>query len=278
MPRPPTDLSGLPSVDASLYYLDARPADKPAFYIRMRLPEDHRKGPRLGPREMSIYDARSLVDELSVDVEGVELVAHPHDFADFYDPGAVRAAYYPLVEQLVRERVGARRVLAFDHNLRSESLARRGEHDAQTPVRFVHNDYTDDSAPQRVRDLLPGEAEGLLERRFAVLNVWRPIHAPVQTSPLAVCDAQTLAEADLVAMDLIYPDRLGEVQSVCFDPDHRWFHFSAMRPDEAMLLKCFDSARDGRARFTAHTAFDDPGSPPDAPARESVEVRTLAFF
>ena len=142
----------------------------------------------------------------------------------------------------------------------------------------MHNDYTDESAPQRVRDLLPDEAEALLARRFAVINVWRPIHAPVQASPLAVCDARTLAEAHLVSMDLIYPDRLGEVQSVCFDPDHRWFHFSGMGPDVAMLLKCFDSARDGRARFTAHTAFDDPGSPPDAPARESVEVRTLAFF
>ena len=44
-----------------------------------------------------------------------------------------------------------------------------------------------------------------------------------------------------------------------------------------MLLKCFDSDP-GRARFTAHTAFDDPTSRPDAPARESIEVRTLVFF
>jgi hypothetical protein len=51
-----------------------------------------------------------------------------------------------------------------------------------------------------------------------------------------------------------------------------------MRPDEVMLLKCFDSARDGRARFTAHSAFDDPNTRENAPPRESIEVRTLAFF
>ena len=50
-----------------------------------------------------------------------------------------------------------------------------------------------------------------------------------------------------------------------------------MQADEALLLKCFDSARD-HARFTAHTAFDDETSPPDAPTRESIEVRTFAFF
>ena len=278
MNNPSADRAASSAVDARLHYLVSRPTDKPAFYIRMPVPTPRRQGPQLGPRTMAIHDARGLAGELSVDAEGVELVTHGHDFADFYDPDAVRASYYPAVEQLVRERVGARRTLAFDHNLRSQVLADRGEHDAQTPVRFVHNDYTDESAPQRVRDLLPDEAEGLLQRRFAVINVWRPIHAPVQATPLAVCDAQSLSEGQLVAMDLIYPDRRGEVQSVCYDPKHRWLYFRDMQPHEAMLIKCFDSARDGRARYTAHTAFDDPTTPMDAPARESLEVRTLAFF
>ena len=121
------------------------------------------------------------------------------------------------------------------------------------------------------------EAESLLRNRFAVINVWKPIRGPVQESPLAVCDAQSIRPQDLVATDLRYKDRTGEIYSLTYSPDHRWFYFSSMRADEAMLLKCFDSATSG-ARFTAHTAFDDPTSPADAPARESIEVRTLAFF
>jgi hypothetical protein len=169
-------------------------------------------------------------------------------------------------------------VVAFDHNLRSRALAKAKLHQAQMPVVFAHNDYTESSAPQRVRDLLPDEAESLLRRRFAVINVWRPTRAPVEESPLAVLDAQSMGPNDLVAMDLIYADRMGEVQSLLYDARHRWLYYPHVTPDEALLLKCYDSARDGRARFTAHTAFTDPNTKAGAVPRESVEVRTLAFF
>jgi hypothetical protein len=130
-----------------------------------------------------------------------------------------------------------------------------------------------------VRDLLEAEeAEERLKHRFAVINVWRPIRGPVQEAPLAVCDAQSLAPQDFVAMDLKYRDRTGEVYSVTFSPNHRWFYFPNMQKNEALLLKCYDSLEDGRARFTAHSAFDDPTSLPDAAARESIEARTLVFF
>ena len=56
------------------------------------------------------------------------------------------------------------------------------------------------------------------------------------------------------------------------------YYFPKMQADEAVLIRCFDSAREGAARFSAHTGFDDPTSPPDAPSRESIEVRTLVFF
>jgi hypothetical protein len=50
-----------------------------------------------------------------------------------------------------------------------------------------------------------------------------------------------------------------------------------MTVDEALLLKCFDSRIDGRARFAPHSAFADPTTPPNAPPRESIELRTLVF-
>jgi hypothetical protein len=179
---------------------------------------------------------------------------------------------------LVKEATGAARVLVFDHNVRCRPMAKRGENGAREPVKFAHNDYTLKSGPQRVRDLLPEEADELLKQRFAVINVWRPIRGPVMESPLAVCDAQTMEMKDFVPSDLLYRDRTGEVYSIAFNPHHRWYYFPRMRADEALLLKCYDSAADGRARFTAHTAFEDPTSPPQAPARESIEARTLVFW
>ncbi len=267
--------------DAPLNYLREPPAEKPAFYIHMPLPENARRGPQLGPRTMPIHDARQLDESPSLDAEGVELVEARSDFRsqhDFYDPDAVRTRYYPEIEALVKRETGADRVVAFDHNLRSRALAEANLHQAQLPVTFAHNDYTEDSGPQRVRDLLPKDAGKLLERRFAVINVWRPTRATVEESPLAVLDAQTMGPGDLVAMDLVYPDRVGEIQSLLFDAKHRWLYYSEMAPDEALLIKCFDSARDGRSRFTAHSAIVIPDTPPEATPRESIEVRTLAFF
>jgi hypothetical protein len=182
-----------------------------------------------------------------------------------------------VVEAFVRETVGAFRVHAFDHNLRSSDKEMTRGTPIQDPVWLVHNDYTEDSGPQRVRDLLPDEADFLLAGRFAVINVWKPIHAPVYQAPLAVCDAQTIRPEDCIETDLRYPDRTGEIYSFSYSDTHRWLYYPEMTPDETLLIKCYDSGKD-QSRFTAHTAIRDPGSPHDAPPRRSIEVRTLAFF
>lgn len=226
----------------------------------------------------SISNGRLILGDLSLDRQGFVLVNHDSAVRDFYDADEVRKLYYPEVEQLVKKATGAMRVVAFDHNVRCLPMAQRKENGAREPVKFAHNDYTLKSGPQRVRDLLPDEADELLKHSFAVINVWRPISEPVQESPIAVCDARTIDQSDWVTSDLRYRDRTGEVYSITFNPNHRWFYFPQMRRNEVILLKCYDSTDDGRARFTAHTAFDDPTSPPDAPARESIETRTLVFF
>ena len=145
------------------------------------------------------------------------------------------------------------------------------------PVTSVHNDYTVKSGPQRVRDLMREEAEELLRHRFEIVNVWRPIRGPLRDAPLAVCDATSVAFADFVPSDLVYRDRIGETYRVRYNPAHRWFYVPEMRADEAVLIKCYDSAEDGRARFTAHSAFEDPTAPAEVLPRESIELRTLVF-
>src|SRR3984893_3216164 len=152
------------------------------------------------------------------------------------------------------ERVtGAERVVLFDHIVRNPLLAERGEKGARSPAKFVHNDYTFKSAPHRVRDLLPEEADRLLKNRFAEVNVWRAIRGPIESSPLAVCDARSLSPGGVVPCDLVYRERRGETTRFTYNPTHRWYYFPRMERNEAILLKCYDSKDDGRARFTAHT-------------------------
>jgi hypothetical protein len=224
-----------------------------------------------------IHSARPVEAELSLDRNGFAVTRHESAVTNFYDAEEVRRVYYPEVERLVREFTGAVRVHVFDHNVRFRPMAKRRENGAQEPVRLAHNDYTLKSGPQRVRDLLPAEADALLRNRFAVMNVWRPIRGPVNESPLAVCDAQSMVQEDFVVHVLKYRDRDGEVYSVAYNPNHRWYYLPNQQKEEVLVFKGYDSDP-RRARFTAHSAFEDPTSPPDAAARESIEVRTLVFF
>ena len=144
---------------------------------------------------------------------------------------------------------------------------------------MIHSDYTEASAEKRLRDLLPGdEVEQRLQSRFAIVNVWRSIAGTVQQTPLTCCDAQTLAEGDVIASERRAKDRIGELELVSFNPNHRWYYYPDMTEKEVLLIKTYDSARDGRARRSVHTAFDNPLVPADAPPRESIESRRLVFF
>lgn len=264
-------------VETTLSYL-APMAERPRYYLYPPPDGQAWRNTRGDRRTVSVHDARNLEPAASLEREGFACARLDSGLADPYDGAAVRAVYYPEVEEFVAKQTGAERVLAFDHNVRNAERSGQGESGVSGPVRFVHNDYTESSGPQRVRDLLePGEAELRLARRFAVVNVWKPIRGPVRQTPLAVCDAQGLRPGDLIPTDLCYADRTGEVYSLTWSPEHRWFYYPDQLADEALLLKCYDSDAQ-RARFTAHTAFEPAGPLADGPARESIEVRTLAFF
>jgi len=229
-------------------------------------------------RPATIHNGRLIRDRLSLEREGFIFINHETRVSDFYNEDELRSVYYPEIERLVKDLTGAARVLIFDYTLRAEDDATRKEKNVREPVRRVHNDYTEWSGPQRVRDLMPEEAEMLLQRRFAVIQVWRPIKNPVKTAPLAIADARSLAPKDMIRTERRYPDRVGEIYHITFNPDHRWFYFPNMQRHEALVFKTYDSEKDGRARWTAHASFDDPTSPTAAPPRESIEIRALAFF
>jgi hypothetical protein len=230
------------------------------------------------PRRMVLHNGRLEADRFMLDREGFRFIRHDTKVTDFHDQDELRRVYYPEMEALVKAESGATRVVVFDHTLRTADDDEREARKIREVVQRVHNDYTEWSAQQRVRDLLPQEAEALLARRFAIVQVWRPIRYPVETFPLGICDARSVAPQDLVVSERRYPNRIGQTYAVTYNPDHRWYWFPLMRRDEALVFKVYDSLQDGRARWTAHTAFDDPTAPPQARPRESIEIRTLAFF
>ncbi|HLJ62536.1 MAG TPA: CmcJ/NvfI family oxidoreductase [Stellaceae bacterium] len=265
-------------VEGWLNYLEAG-IDKPFVYAYGPPPGEPARFGEIEPHLVAIHDGRPIRDALSLDIQGFMLQRQPTKIADFYNADEVKRVYYPEIEGLVQALTGAAKIVIFDHTVRNTDADLQRARGVREPAANVHNDYTEKSGPQRVRDLLPpDEAEARLKRRYIEINVWRPIAEPVLSWPLALCDARSLAPKDLVASERRYPDRVGEIYAVRYQPSHRWYYFPRMRRDEVVIIKCFDSLKDGRARLAVHTAFEDPTTPKSAPPRESIEVRLFAFF
>jgi hypothetical protein len=229
-------------------------------------------------REVEIRNGRAASAAFSLDENGFVLVKHKSAVRDFFDKAELERVYYPEVSELIAGVSGAARVVVFDHTLRSGDQAEREARLIREPLHSVHNDYTEWSAPNRVRELMGDEADTLLKRRFAIIQVWRAINQPIQCNPLAVADSKSIAPEDLLIAERRYPHRIGQTYRVKYSAQHRWFYFPQMARDEALVFKVFDSETDGRARFTPHTAFDDPSTPLGAAPRQSIEARALAFF
>jgi len=275
--RPRADT--LQAVEAELNYLRAGEG-RPVSYTFEPPPGMPWTSGALEPRRVTIRDARPLAaaGELSLDKSGFERIAHASALTDFSDDAAIRSIYYSESEQVLLKATGAEKVVVFDYTLRDSLSGSRATASLREPVRRVHNDQTFVSGPRRVRDHLPvDEAAQRIKHRFAIINLWRPLDV-VEQLPLALCDARSIAASDLVPSDLVYRDKVGETFSFTHNPAHRWYYFPKLRPDEALLLKIYDSRDDGTARLTAHTAFEDPTTPEGAAPRRSIELRALLFW
>src|ERR1700680_396109 len=270
-----SDLESLPYVEAQLNYLGPM-TERPRYYAYER---GERSNMAYAPHTMRIHDMRPISSDVSLDTQGFALVEQRSAVQDFWDDDEVRRVYYPEAARVIQQVTGASRVFIFDHlqRRRVAGLTDRTSGGPRQPATRVHVDHTANSGPQRVRDLMGDEAEELLRGRVQVINLWRPIRGPLRDAPLAVCDARTVDPDDLVPSDLVYRERVGETYSVTYNPAHRWFYATEMRPDEALLLKIADTRTDIPARFMPHTSFTDPTTPADAFPRESIELRTLVF-
>jgi hypothetical protein len=230
--------------------------------------------------KVNIHDIRGEESRYNLDKDAFAVVSNVPQSAekDFTDDASIEANYYPEVEQLLLANVpGSTKVVFFDHTIR-----RADPNSPRKAVKRVHIDQTAASAKERVKRHTGEDAEKLLQGRYRIINVWRPLNGPVLASPLAVASSYSVEDKDLIPIEHRYPDRTGETAGVVHNTAQKWNYLSGMRNDERLLLECFDSealkedssVQGGRV---PHTAFEDPRTPEGAPGRESIEVRTLVF-
>ena len=245
------------------------------------------------PIEVKILNGRDL--GMSVDRNGFAMVPHKFPRLDYYDESQVLSEYYPECCRLVKEMTGARKVYAFDHNIRAsvssttEPRSITGGNQVQTPVSLVHNDYTLTGAPQRIVNLSESpkvndtlrkllgdtplistvELSEIEKARYVFINVWRNIaEEPVQDMPLAMCNSQTYSPEDLVTYEIRYVDRVGENYLVKHNPEHEWVYYPEMTKDEAIILKVWDS----------HGAINSAGEPNSTwEEKQAVTPASFAF-
>jgi hypothetical protein len=251
----------------------------PVRYIDWPEMEHKAVPPQYRPHEMTIRDGRPLRNTFHLDVHGFVFVDHATRVENFMDEAERARVYDAEVQALIRKHSGASEVVVFDHTLRASDDETRGSSSIRPTVKSVHNDYTESSAPRRLREIVgDAEAERRFRKRFAIIQVWRPIRGKVLIDPLAICDGRSIPQKGFIRVERRYPYRTGEVYHISHNPAHEWYYFPEMTRDEALVFKVFDSDAAMPSRFTAHSAFDDPATPADAPPRESIETRTFAFF
>jgi hypothetical protein len=224
---------------------------------------------------MKVTDGRQISESFTFDKHGFQFLNHTTQISDFENESNIKENYYHEIVALVKATTGAKQVEIIDYTIRV-SEQQDGVRGIAT---HVHNDYTEQSAPGRLKKHL-GDIAGtdFLRKRVMQLNIWRPLTEPVRVAPLAIVDGSSVSRLDLVSCQLVYPNRIGAIYEVKHNPDHRWYYFSEMTNDEVILIKGYDSILDGRTRFAPHTAFHHPDTKASDAPRKSIEVRTIINF
>ena len=251
----------------------------PVRYIDWPEMEHKAIEPQYKQHEMTVRNGRPLRDSFKLDTHGFVFADHHTAMRDFTDEAERKRVYDREVAELIKKHSGASEVLVFDHTVRIGDEQAMKAINARPPVKGVHNDYTEASAPRRLREIAgDAEAEQRFKKRWAIIQVWRPIRGTVMIDPLGICDGRSIPRTGFILVQRRYKDRTGEVYHIAYNPAHEWFYFPQMTRDEALVFKVFDTDPNVATRFSAHSAFDDPNTPPNAPPRESIETRTFAFW
>jgi hypothetical protein len=235
------------------------------------------------PVKMTVEDLRGREDDLSLDREGFVLLHWPSAVKNFRDQEEVRRVYVPEIEAMLKEVTGASKVTTD-----GAGLVRLSKRSSEKGVgvgtgNFVHADYSMNAGPTWVkRALKEPEASERMNKRYAIYNIWRAYSEPPHDIPLGVCDARSVTQADVIHCDLTI-GRPGAEQftfensAYLHSPRHRWCYFSGMTRDDVLVFRGMRSD-DNWTSAVPHTAFEDPTCPADAPARESIDIRSVVYF
>ena len=229
-------------------------------------------------REVTISDLRGREDSVSLQRNGLAVLHCPTACRNPRDEAELQTVYYPEIEALVARLTGASLVRAYGHVVRASR--EDGTPGLRLPARMAHVDNDFGTTRQLAARLAPADRrEALMQGRFMLINLWRPLRT-VQRHPLAVVDGSTVRRCDLVPVRLL-ASRSGVNQphglNMIHHADQRWHYLSHMQPDELLAFRQIDACSDA-VQFAGHTAFDDPTTAPDAPARESIEIRTVSYL
>ncbi|KAI2619884.1 hypothetical protein GGR54DRAFT_639649 [Hypoxylon sp. NC1633] len=235
------------------------------------------------PQQVIVRDVTGEEAKYTLDEQGFQFVRHTSKLSGlsaFQDDDLVKAEYYAESVQLLKDLTGASRVFIFDHKTRcgpsNWHKLGKGNRSSRGPLLRAHVDQSYAGAELVLRRWFADEADELVKKRYQIINIWRPIR-PIHKNPLAVADARSIADTDLAAAAIIYPADRDETWTIRPAVHHRWHYKRAQRPDEVLLIKCFDSDVGVPARRAPHSAFDDPAAA-DAEDRESIEARALVFY
>ncbi len=271
------------SVHAEVEYLAAR-GTRPIYYASSAGRDArHEIDQPMSKVTVEVEDARGRADEdaereFGQHPSGFDLLEFPTRVSDFLDPQQIETIYEPEVVEFLKRTTGGYRVHLFDHTVRASSPELRELKNVREPATLVHNDYTSKSGFVCLREQLGDAAEELMQGRFQIVNVWRPLSDPVEDYPLALVDARSVAPQQIVDTERRSPTHVGEIQLAVHADTQRWYYYPAMRPHEVLMFRTFDSIDGGTRSCTIHTAIKLPDAPPGAKPRESVETRAFVFY
>lgn len=271
------------TVQAKVEFLSMR-TERPIYYASSAgRNAKHEIDQPMNVVSVEVADARERDDadaprEFGQHPSGFDLLKFETRADEFLDRNQIESVYEAEIVEFLKQVTGGNRVHIFDHTVRASDPELREQKNVREPATLVHNDYTSHSGFVCLQENLGDDADELAKGRFQIVNVWRPLTDPVEDYPLALVDARSLKAADLVDTERRAPNHVGEIQLALHDPRQRWFYYSAMRPDEVLLFKTFDSIDGGTHPCSIHTAIHMANAPPDARPRESVETRAFVFY
>lgn len=227
--------------------------------------------PELRTTQIDVHDLRAGDRAVDFATDSVGFAHFPTAVNDFSDGAGWKSTYDAELTNLLADQIGAKEAIIFDHTVRTDD-----PNSDRRPARNVHSDYSLDGAKQRLIDILGSEqAEEWSKGHYAFINVWRPVGNPINSAPLGFLRPSSVPQEDWLLLDLIYPDRKGQIMGIVGGPTHEWIYQSKMSPDEVAFFNIYDSQ--GRPSI-AHSAIDLVEDESVSTIRQSIESRTLVRY